>query len=567
MKKTRKSLLSVLLTLVMLVSLVPALATEAHAAPWSEELRIGDGAKIESEGPVTSDYITAGTVSVAYTNYKLVVTLSNATIDLGEWLDSAAINYNGGDDIVINLVGDNQIITYNDDAGGDTGIFSYRSSITITGTGTLSISSPGGNSVSTGDENQGIYLDESLRGAKSERSLADAKTLLTNTFMQTYRLVEGNNGSSLSQYAYITGGSGGGSTPTPAVNHGANKPKDTTGDNAINFGDYANHTINEDTGLSKISFNVTEQNETNYAGRRPISTYDYVIYDLNDAAGPIVTFAANTDTELTLDFAAEENGSPDKKCAALTLDLNNAATGVYVYVISQEYTKGQYNTGFRNEDAVSDGGNYYYTDYFLYLNVVGGKITQAVLLNDDGNKMDGFLNTFASRIDTYEVVLEKKSETGVTGTFNFSVKIDLPGGVSPAALNALIGTTPIDFNGQSSVITSVTVDVGKHVKITGLPVGTVVSVREVLDNTQNYKVSSKVENMGDSQNLTTGSENSGYTTHGTITGTGSRITYFNELADISLTGVSLRYAPYMAMMGAGLAVVGLSKTRRKEEEI
>ena len=53
---------------------------------------------------------------------------------------------------------------------------------------------------------------------------------------------------------------------------------------------------------------------------------------------------------------------------------------------------------------------------------------------------------------------------------------------------------------------------------------------------------------------------------GIITGVITNLAFTNYLAQISPTGVALRYAPYFLTMGAGLVALPLTKSYRKRED-
>ncbi len=62
----------------------------------------------------------------------------------------------------------------------------------------------------------------------------------------------------------------------------------------------------------------------------------------------------------------------------------------------------------------------------------------------------------------------------------------------------------------------------------------------------------------------TSERDTGFTTTGTIAGEDGIITYTNDKREISLTGVSLRYAPFLAM--AAVALFGFALSRRRVED-
>ncbi|MBR0311896.1 MAG: hypothetical protein IJQ98_05800, partial [Oscillospiraceae bacterium] len=342
------------------------------------------------------------------------------------------------------------------------------------------------------------------------------------------------------------------------------------------FSDYTDYTITERSGLDKLSFNVGLKNSDSYEGTRPSSTYRYIIArQSTNSHSPLVTFA-NESSEYSLTFNENTAGTDELKTVLLNISKpDGVAHGLHVYRITQRYTVDQHNAGFEAKDE-AQYGSYWDTDYYLFLNVNGGgKIMQAILLPGDldsevtNDKRDGFYIEYTSSVQLRTVTLAKESQSITAGTeFKFDVEFELPAGINSAKIEieGYSGTITFDTH-RKATAEDVTVKVGQTIDMSGIPEGTIVRVKET-DSSGRYVATSAVTGMANSNNLTSGEElANGYTTYGTVNGTGGKIVYTNEYREISLTGVTLRYAPYMAMMGAGLAVVGLSKTRRKEEEI
>ena len=320
--------------------------------------------------------------------------------------------------------------------------------------------------------------------------------------------------------------------------------------------------------FGNLSFAVSMANKSSYTGVRDPSSYTYrVAYRKpEEAVHPEVRFAANNDDTLSLSFNKNDGGTAEVAVVLLSITKpEGVEDGIYSYTLSQSQSEDQHNAGFAAKNSQKISGTYV-TAYTLKLRVSDGKITQAIL-TDGENKHTGFEIEFARADGTYAVTLAKRSVSGVEGTFTFDVEFTLPENHTSAdiAIEGYSGTITFDSHRRATA-QGVSVTVGSQVDITGIPAGTVLRVKETgaLDV---YKVTSVVEHLSNATNLTTGREADGYTTCGTVTGNGGLITYYNEFGEISLTGVSLRYAPYLAMLGAGLAVSGLSVMRRREEEI
>jgi hypothetical protein len=206
-------------------------------------------------------------------------------------------------------------------------------------------------------------------------------------------------------------------------------------------------------------------------------------------------------------------------------------------------------------------------DAYYTFNVTVSK----TLVNDQAMKDHDFpfnVNFKNTSVTAAIVIKTKTSVLKVT---------DVQSTVTPAQLssgNLSAETTGIDDNPK--------IDDGSNVKYIGIPVGitaaTTVTVYETNDVTgTTYNSKYKVDTEAESEEtiiswISTGNANkSGEAKIENITmnqadNTAHTIAFTNTLVNISPTGVTLRYAPYLAMMGAGIVALPLS-LRKKEEEI
>lgn len=528
LKHTKKRLRSVLLTLALLLGLLPGLTPDARAAmPDSFTLTVG-GTALTTANPGTTD--GKASIEVDETNEVVTLTLEGYNYDGAAAAISFASDngtYYGNYSLTIVLAGDSTITTTADNGIDFAAPNGY---LHFSGTGSLTITAT----------SQSVNYWFSM----GDNMLADAGNSAESAVTHDAEYV-GSEGC-FTPYARIYTPS---ATPTPA-DPGDDDLGGITGDD-----------------FSNLSFTVSMSNKSSYTGARDPSSYTYrVAYQTPEGSvHPDVKFAANNDYSLPLGFAKNDGGTAEIAAVLLSITKpDGVADGTYTYTLSQTHGADQHNAGFSAKDSELISGNYV-TAYTLKLRVSEGKITQAIL-TDGENKHTGFEIEYGRATGTYTVTLAKRSVTGVTGTFTFDVQFELPESVNSADITIEGWDSTLSFSDGKATAQGVSIAVGGQADISGIPAGTVLRVKET-GGLDVYKVTSVVEHLSNATNLASGREADGYTTCGTVTGNGGIITYYNEFGEISLTGVSLRYAPYLAMMGAGLAVSGLSVMRRREEEL
>jgi len=247
-------------------------------------------------------------------------------------------------------------------------------------------------------------------------------------------------------------------------------------------------------------------------------------------------------------FQNVENALNDERNAGTATNNNNVAS-----VAKTE--------GFV-ADKGTDGTTALTADAYYTFNVTVSK----TLVNDQAMKDHGFpfaVNFTNSDVTADVVIITKSTETPISGN---------PTNTTSALTSGALSTT------NTGIADTPNIDDGSSVKYIGIPVGatdtkTTVSVYETNDvvgttYTSDYTVDSQtVENSSKVISWSNADDaNKSNTATFTVTDTTARtIAFTNTLLNISPTGVTLRYAPYLAMLGAG--VVALPLTLRKKEEL
>lgn len=334
--------------------------------------------------------------------------------------------------------------------------------------------------------------------------------------------------------------------------------------------------------LTSISFAVTLKNATDNTNPRPGVTYSYTV--TKDAGGPTVAISG----ESTVTFTYSSNGADANGSVTLAIsDASNVTSGTYTYTVEQAALAAGYGDLGFTVAAKS---------YTLQLSVNAGKVTQAILKNGE-TKVAGFDNEYnpsATPIgaDIYvdKIVFGPAANAATDTLIPFSVTITPPSvgdwsglsftlasadnqeyvfnnGAGSATLGSaastLTGNITADVNTSATAPSDITGNAAHALKISGLPKGTTVKVQETVAETDGYKIYSYNEGNEVLDGTATTDTNG---TTATVSASDIRIKYLNFRDTISNTGVTLRYAPYLLTLGAGITVLPLSRRYKKREE-
>ena len=332
-----------------------------------------------------------------------------------------------------------------------------------------------------------------------------------------------------------------------------------------------------------------------------------IIYDgvAGGVTGTTITFAS------TAKVAATTKGFEDQHSGNLTVDLSKFShAGVYRYKIEETQNPTDVTTiGMEARDTLYD--NTRYLDLYIYNNAttgareVGAAIIFKTTITTSGDEGKDPITTATKKTTGFEPATDPG--TGTTDytddttvdryfTYNFQLKKVITGNLAdknnqfPFEI-AITGNlahgivADVNNNGTTSTInvTNTAVNETAALKnnetytVTGLPKNVTVDVKETNNTYDIYSLTTKTEN-GKATDLSayelapeaftnlngikvnSGNESKVVATNDTV------VTFTNELVEVSPTGVVLRVAPFVGIMGAGLFLLLIAKRSKKDED-
>jgi hypothetical protein len=319
---------------------------------------------------------------------------------------------------------------------------------------------------------------------------------------------------------------------------------------------------------------------------------------------------------------AETTGSQDTKPVSFTFDATKFPhAGIYRFTIT-ETTDSLTNAGIErptgyvtteNLDVYVKNGDNGLEIYGFVMFDNANPATESITTADEAGagseqkKSSGFTpggpttgseadptdftnDTYCDHYKTINLTVEK-TVTGSLGDktneFPFAYTLTLPTAVKAAVKydytqTGATGRTAVEIaaNGATSTIGTaaatslLNLKNGDTFQIIGVPFGTTFSINEYNNTPDLYTTTATGEGMtvtgGDSQNfaastaLTTAIE--GTENNSTWAAGQNKITVTNDMTEVSPTGVVLRFAPYAAMLIAGLALLVLARKRRTDKD-
>lgn len=192
-------------------------------------------------------------------------------------------------------------------------------------------------------------------------------------------------------------------------------------------------------------------------------------------------------------------------------------------------------------------------------------------------KTDSFDNIY----NAYKITLEKKvagAAASDSDKFPFSLTITDPttseDTVTLAGVNYTINASSNSSTAQSTVAvggtdTSIKLKKDESIEIIGLPASALVEVKETISAYLGYDITSAINNFdGTTKSITTAVKSDTNGTSGAVPANDNgKITYTNTREEISPTGYIAMYAPYAAMLAAGIILLVVMRRRTAKEDV
>ena len=202
------------------------------------------------------------------------------------------------------------------------------------------------------------------------------------------------------------------------------------------------------------------------------------------------------------------------------------------------------------------------------------------------SKDDGYKNT----IETYSLTLIKEIEGSMADpnqAFPFEVELSYTEGADDHTtvngLKVYVGTDADNDKGESSngtttgpdrplyskgkAITGIQLKGGERIVISGLTKEVAAQITEKIDSSLGYYISSEVNNFADGSTTTVSDVQTDTGTEGKMKDSNASVTYTNTKDAISPTGVVLRTAPYVMMIGFAAFFILAARRRREDEDL
>lgn len=333
-------------------------------------------------------------------------------------------------------------------------------------------------------------------------------------------------------------------------------------------------------GGATVTFSDTFKiSEGDNAQNLPAAEFQYSI-----APGTGAAATANTPKILAgLDGAQIAGGSHEATAAGITEDtvdvtadfsnVNFSEAGIYRYSISEELGDSNVKEDIEIDTNNENKGTYVLDVYvknnegsfdpYAYILSKTGENASAVDGNQTVITYTDKINTIVNEYTTYDLTVSKKI-VGDMAANSFEFTIDL----NNLSEDVIIDQDGTDYTDATSYVLKAELANEKSTVIKGLPSTAAYAVKEAVNQLEGYEVEviDSNENAGEynwigeeGQAAEFGNEEAAAIGKADVT-----IDYTNTLRSISPTGVIIRFAPYILILGAGIILLVVSRRRRAQ---
>lgn len=337
---------------------------------------------------------------------------------------------------------------------------------------------------------------------------------------------------------------------------------------------------------SRVTFTDTFTiSEDDHARNLPAATFNYSIGSAGVSAmaasetSPKINVGVGSPTISNAVHAATTAGDTEDS-VDVTADFSGVSfseAGIYRYAIREELGASNVAEDIAIDTANDEAGTFWLDVYvekegsgfrpFAYILTTSA---EAPSLSDSDNDNANDTATYAHKIDsitneytTYDLTISKKIEGAMAANdFAFTINLtNIPEDayIAQDSAEAAAGTA----SGNSF---SATLGNGESTVIYGLPSSAAYAIREAVSQTEGYSVAVEDDNANAGEYGWIDANSFGSAAANTIGKADTNVGFTTTLMTISPTGVVMRFAPYMLILGAGIALVIVSRRRKIQQD-
>ncbi len=319
------------------------------------------------------------------------------------------------------------------------------------------------------------------------------------------------------------------------------------------------------------------------ASNLPAATFNYTIapgtaVDASDTS-PMINAGVTGATITAAEHAATASGTTEDS-VLVTVDFSNVnftKAGIYRYNVTETLGDSNVRNDIKIDTESDNKDGKYFLDVYVTKKADGTfepyayVLAKSTVTTQYDNTKDpqsvtytGKTGEITNEYTTYDLTV-KKYINGSVAANSFYFTIDL----SNVPTDVVFKQDTTDNTGASSYTLTATLSNGEGTVIYGLPSTVGYAVKETVNSLEGYSVTVSDNNpnaTGEYDWIGTGTfGKTASTTMGTKTMT-TTVEFTNTLTNISPTGVVLRVAPFVLILGAGVALLLISRRRKAASE-